>query len=112
MAARMRLPRAAAMLMFVAATAAHAEILPDPTAPPVRAAPEAGEARPAHALTAIKLSRGQKIAVIDGQEVAAGGRYQDARVVRIGENEVVLRRGREVTVLTLYPDIEKKVRRK
>lgn len=89
---------------------APAEVLPDPTAPPASAASESGETRPATALTAIKLSRKQKIAVIDGQEVALGDRYQDARVVRISEGEVVLRRGRELTVLKLYPDLEKKLR--
>lgn len=112
MAARLTLRFATGVLAGLAACAAQADALPDPTAPPARIETEAGESRPNHALTAIKLSRGQKIAVIDGQEVAVGGRYQDGRVVRIGENEVVLRRGRELTVLRLYPDIEKKVHRK
>ena len=102
----------ALVLVGIWAAPALAEVLPDPTARPVTAASEPGETRPANALTAIKLSRKQKIAVIDGQEVMVGGRYQDARVVRINENEVVLRRGREVTVLKLYPDLEKKVRSK
>lgn len=108
MAARMM----ALVLVALWAVQAPAEVLPDPTAPPASVASESGETRPATALTAIKLSRKQKIAVIDGQEVALGGRYQDARVVRISENEVVLRRGRELTVLKLYPDIEKKLRSK
>lgn len=102
----------ALVLIGVWAVPAPAEVLPDPTARPVSAASERGETRPASALTAIRLSRKQKIAVIDGQEVALGGQYRDARVTRISENEVVLRRGREVTVLKLYPDIEKKVRSK
>lgn len=102
----------ALVLLGMWAAPVAADGLPDPTARPVSAASAAGETRPPSALTAIKLSRKQKIAVIDGQEVALGGYYQDARVTRIGENEVVLRRGREVTVLKLYPDVEKKLRRK
>ncbi|MBT9567000.1 MAG: MSHA biogenesis protein MshK [Thiobacillus sp.] len=108
MAARMM----ALILVGLWAGPAAAEVLPDPTALPVRAASGGEEIRPANVLTAIKLSRKQKIAVIDGQEVALGGHYQDARVTRISENEVVLRRGREVTVLKLYPEIEKSVRSK
>jgi hypothetical protein len=33
-------------------------------------------------------------------------------VVRISESEVVLRRGREITVLKLYPHVEKRLRGK
>ena len=91
---------------------ALAEPLSDPTAPPSTVSAEQSEDRPTGALTAIKLSRKQKIAVIDGQEVSVGSRYLDARVVRISENEVVLRRGRETTVLKLYPHVEKKLRSK
>lgn len=105
---------AIAMLGALAAPVAHGSALPDPTAPPARAVatPAASPTEATLALTAIKLSRGQKLAVIDGRELAVGERYQDARIVRIDENQVILRRGRELTVLSLYPDVEKKVRRK
>ncbi len=107
---------AARMMVLVVALGlaqpAAAASLPDPTALPAAPSADGGSEQPAGLLTAIKLSRKQKIAVIDGQEVALGGRYQDARVVRITETEVVLRRGRDTTVLKLYPNIDKQLRRK
>jgi len=99
-------------LAVLLALPAMADSLPDPTALPSTRAAEGGDDQPVGVLTAIKLSRKQKIAVIDGLEVAVGGRYQDARVVRIGESEVVLRRGKEITVLKLYPHVEKTLRGK
>ena len=107
MAARMML---GAMVALMAMPCAWAD-LPDPTAPP--AAPAAAEgASPGISLTAIKRIGKQRFAVIGGQELAVGGRYQDARVVRITESEVVLRRGAELTVLKLYPHVEKRLRGK
>lgn len=107
MAARMMLYAA---IVLLAARVAWAD-LPDPTAPPAAPAAE-GATSPGMSLTAIKRRGTQRFAVIDGQEVAAGGRYQDARVVRITESEVVLRRGADVTVLKLYPHVEKRLRGK
>ena len=104
MAARMML------LVLCGALAAPfaAAALPDPTAPPAASAGEAGS--PAISLTAIKRSGKARVAVIGGQEIAVGGHYQDARVVKISESEVVLRRGGETTVLKLYPQVEKRPR--
>ena len=107
MAARMMLCAAMALLAIPCARAD----LPDPTAPPAAPAAE-GVASPGISLTAIKRSGTQRLAVIGGQEIAVGGRYQDARVVRITESEVVLRRGAELTVLKLYPHVEKRLRGK
>ena len=89
-----------------------AATLPDPTAPPAMADAAAGtQAAAAAPLTAIRAQGRQRLAVIGGQEVAVGGRYQDARVVRIGETEVVLRRGAETMVLKLHPEAEKQPRK-
>lgn len=107
MAARMML---AAVIALLATPCARA-VLPDPTALP--AAPSAEDsASPGISLTAIKRSGKQRLAIIGGQELAVGERYQDARVVRITESEVVLRRGKELTVLKLYPHVEKRLRGK
>ena len=105
MAARMMLCAAIALLALPCARAA----LPDPTALPAAPAAEGG-ASPGISLTAIKRRGKQRLAVIGGQELAVGERYQGARVVRITESEVVLRRGAEVTVLKLYPHVEKRLR--
>ncbi|MBW8365785.1 MAG: hypothetical protein K0M39_14645 [Rhizobium sp.] len=107
MAARMMLCAAIALL---ASPGVWAD-LPDPTAPPAAPAAE-GSASPGISLTAIKRRGTQRLAVIGGQEVAVGERYQGARVVRITESEVVLRRGADVTVLELYPHVEKRLRGK
>ncbi len=104
MVARMIPPVLLALVSFPGYAA-----LPDPTAPPVVAA--ATEARPVPALTAIRSSGTHRIAIIGGQVVKTGGRYQDARVVRIGETEVVLHRGGETTVLKLHPEAETRPRR-
>lgn len=105
MAARMMLCAAIALLALPCARAA----LPDPTALPAAPAAEGG-ASPGISLTAIKRRGKQRLAVIGGQELAVGERYQGARVVRITESEVVLRWGAEVTVLKLYPHVEKRLR--
>ena len=107
MAARMILFAMAALLAPPLAAAS----LPDPTALPAAPATAGADGgRPAVSLTAIKQRGGQRIAIINGREVAVGGRYQDARVVRISESEVVLRQGGETTVLRLYPQVEKRLR--
>lgn len=103
MAARMMLLALGVLL----ATPFAAASLPDPTALP---AATGGAGSPALPLTAIKRSGKNRVAVIGGQEIAVGGRYQDARVVKIGESEVVLRRGGETTVLKLYSQVEKRPR--
>ncbi len=107
MATRMML---CAVIVLLAIPVAWAD-LPDPTAPPVASAAQ-GSASPGMSLTAIKRRGTQRFAIIGGQEVAVGGRYQDARVVRITESEVVLHRGADVTVLKLYPHVEKRLRNK
>lgn len=106
MAARMMLFALAALL----ATPFAAATLPDPTAPPSAPATAGNAGSPGISVTAIKRSGNKRIAVIGGQEVSVGERYQDARVMRISESEVVLRRGGEITVLKLYPQVEKRLR--
>lgn len=107
MAARMMLLALAAW--FAAPLAAAA--LPDPTALPAAPTASRGEGgNSAFVLTAIKRVGTRRIAVMGGQEISVGSRYQDAQVVRISESEVVLRRGGETTVLKLYPQVEKRSR--
>ncbi len=86
--------------------------LPDPTAPPAMPDAAGASSQPALTLAAIKRNGRTRTAVIGGREIPEGGHYQDARVMRIGESEVVLRRGGETTVLRLYPQVEKRLRGK
>lgn len=90
------------------------ENLPDPTRPPdVYSA--AGEgldvaASPVAELQTIVLSSTRKIAVISGQTVALGGKFGDARLIKLSPNEAVLRNENGLLVLKLLPDVEKKMR--
>lgn len=90
---------------------AGAQELRDPTRPPatltaLSSAPSAATAGPQ--LQTILIGRGaggRQLAVIDGETVQLGDTFHGARVARIGDNEVVLARGRERQTLRLYaPD--------
>ena len=88
----------------------HAQTLPDPTRPPPEAlAPAAGDAphmapRSGPQLQSVLIgTSGREVAVIDGQVVRLGEKFDGALLVKVSKNEVVLRRGAEVQVLTLVP---------
>jgi MSHA biogenesis protein MshK len=55
----------------------------------------------------VLISPGRKLAVIDGQTVALGGRLGDATVVAIAPTQVVLQTGATYQTLKLLPGIEK-----
>lgn len=88
-----------------------AESLPDPTRPPagVGAAVEVpGVAAAGPVLQSVLISSGRKSAIISGKTVALGGKYGDARLVRISENDVVLKTGSVTETVRLFPDVEKR----
>jgi len=102
----------AAVLVSVALVslpgAAAAQALQDPTRPAAGAAVSSA-AVPAPAagpqlqtILAARTPGGRHFAVIDGETVHVGERFRGARVTRIGETEVELRRGNERQVLRLY----------
>lgn len=92
---------------------AHAETFADPTRPPAipTTIPGGGEtaATAGPVLQSVLVSPGRRVAIISGQTVKVGDKYGDAVVVEIAEGEVVLRSGRELRRLKLFPDIEKKL---
>ena len=97
--------------LLVLAVAAAAETLTDPTRPPAALMPAltgAQEADAGPALQSVLVSRGRRIAIISGKEVRVNDKFGDARVVRITDTEVVLRSGKEVQTLKLFPDVEKR----
>ena len=104
----LRSARLAAALVLLAAGAAGAQSLPDPTRPPAAATPVAMGPATASAgpqLQSILIARqqgGRHVAVIDGETVRPGDTFHGAKVARIGENEVELVRGGERQVLRLY----------
>jgi MSHA biogenesis protein MshK len=96
---------------WLAAPAALAQGLADPTRPPSASAAQGGpdEAVPGgRQLQSVLLSGGRRIAVIDGSMVPLGGMLGEARVVKITETEVVLKTGEETETLKLFPGVDKK----
>jgi MSHA biogenesis protein MshK len=95
--------------VLFALLAASAENLTDPTRPPAgfgkNQAADAVASVPV--LQSILISPTRKIAIISGKTLKAGDKLGDAQLVTIGENEVVLRTGKQVQVLKLYPSLRK-----
>jgi MSHA biogenesis protein MshK len=111
---RLGAKRASPLALALAACSALAQPLADPMRPPQQAsAPAPGgdkassEAPAVPQLHTILISGTRKLAVIDGATVPLGGRVGDAKVVRIAEAEVTLRRGEELQVLKLHAGVEK-----
>ena len=91
---------------------AQSQGLTDPTRPPasVALAGAASDGEPAAPaapqLQSILVSReagGRRVAVINGETVKQGMKVGDAVVERVGETEVVLRRGKARETLKLFP---------
>jgi MSHA biogenesis protein MshK len=93
---------------------AQSQGLTDPTRPPAAlaaagtgAASDGEPAAPAAPqLQSILVSReagGRRVAVINGELVKPGMKVGDAVVERVGETEVVLRRGKARETLKLFP---------
>jgi MSHA biogenesis protein MshK len=98
--------------LLLAVCSVRAQLVPDPTRPPDALNPALASAGSAqHAgpvLQSVLVSNGRKVAIVDGREVRLNDRFGDARVVKITETEVVLRSGRHVQTLKLFPDVEKR----
>ena len=97
-------------LALAAASAAAA--MTDPTRPPASLAEAPGGAlRAPPVLQSVIIGKGTHAAIIDGERVEIGGRFREARVVQITEEEVVLSEGATTQVLKMFPDVEKKTAR-
>lgn len=103
--------------VLVAGEGLAAEALPDPTRPPASLGPLAPgygeepekEPPPLPVLQSVILSAARKVAIIGGQPVRLGGKFGEARLVRLTPNEAVLRSAEGVQVLKLFPEAEKKI---
>lgn len=88
------------------------ETLPDPTRPPAAILGPQSEAGGVPlggpVLQAIRISQEHKSAIISGERVALGGKFGDARLVRLTSSEAVLDGPEGKTVLRLVPGVEKK----
>ena len=109
MADRLMLMQAvAAAAALLLSTGGSAQMLTDPTRPPLElmSATRAGAA-PRTPLQSILLSSARKGAIINGQFVPLGGAYGKAKLVKITATEVTLKSDQGLEVLQLYPPIEK-----
>jgi MSHA biogenesis protein MshK len=102
---------ALAMPALLWAHVALAQELPDPTRPVlIPAQANAGkESVSGPVLQSILIAPNRRVAIISGQTVALNGKYGDQTLIRMTETEVVLRNGKELQTLKLFPDVEKKM---
>lgn len=89
---------------------AVAEAITDPTRPPLEntigdIAPTSGE-KPV--LQSVLISPLRVEAIINGRTVKVGDKVGDAKIVKISESEVLLREGKDLQVLKLFPNVEKR----
>lgn len=97
-----------------AATAAYAQTLRDPTRPPsfsesAQAGELRGEGRASQGplLQSVIVSRGRKLALIDGRTYTIGDKVGEAKLVVISASEVTLRESGVNKILRLTPDAQK-----
>jgi MSHA biogenesis protein MshK len=97
---------------FGGAVARAEALLVDPTRPPAASATAtqpAGEAPSAGArLQSVLISPARTLAVIDGKSVPLGGRIGGATLVSVSETGVTLRRGAQLEILKLHPNVQRR----
>ncbi|MGH8807222.1 MAG: MSHA biogenesis protein MshK [Noviherbaspirillum sp.] len=99
------------MLFHMVASVVMATDVADPTRPPAifGNAGEGEAANSAPVLQSVIISPGRRLAIINGKTVKVGDKYGDAQVVKITESDAVLRTGKDLQTLKLFPTIEKKI---
>ncbi len=106
-----RLALLAATLLVPAAASAQ-KLTVDPMRPPAGIGAGGADAeRDAGGgirLQTVMISPTQRAAVISGVMVKLGEKFGEAVLVRVSENEVVLKSGSAQQVLKIHPDVEKR----
>lgn len=94
----------AAFCMALACSAQGAPFA-DPTRPPGAVQDVSGELRALGAprLESVLIAPDRRVAVISGQQVTVGSRFDGGQVVRITESEVLIRNARGDQSLKLFP---------
>jgi MSHA biogenesis protein MshK len=100
-------------LALIMPMSAMAQLTTDPTRPPSgygdgEAAAGQPESAGGMTLQSVMISPTHKAAIISGVIVKLGEKYGDAVLIKVAENEVVLRSGDANQVLKLYPGVEKR----
>lgn len=98
----------------LASLPAHAQSLVDPTRPPGEILGDAGHESEASVGTSpaqvVVISSDRRQATINGRTVALGGRYGDATLVRISDEELVLQKADSTEIIRLYSSVNRKMR--
>ncbi len=68
----------------------------------------AGDAGGGLVLQSVMISSTRRAAIINGEMVKLGEKYGDAVLIKVAENEVVLKSGDTTQVLKMYPGVEKR----
>ena len=99
-----------AALLLLLSLPVNAEMLPDPTRPsPGYDALQDHSAEDGPVLQSIMISPGRKSVIISGVKVDLGGKYAEAKLIRVSEGEAVLQRNGVLQTLKLFPGVEKRV---
>lgn len=110
---RVAISELAAVISVTAAfacNAALAQAMTDPTRPPVELTEAASReaASSELVLQSVMITPTLKTAIINGEIVKLGGKFGNAQLMKISENEVVLKSGDQIQVLKMYPSVEKR----
>jgi len=99
----------AALVLSVGVPQGFAQTLSDPTRPPgsIHGGAPAASAPGYSPAQVVIISKDRNQATIDGQVVQLGGRYRNATVVGISEEEIVLRRPDATETIRLYSSIQR-----
>ncbi|MES2048536.1 MAG: hypothetical protein V4447_09055 [Pseudomonadota bacterium] len=88
-----------------------AQSLADPTRPPNMVIEPSTNAEifTGPVLQSVLIAPNRHLAIISGQTVALNGKYGKQTLIKMSETEVVLRNGKELQTLKLFPDFDKKL---
>jgi MSHA biogenesis protein MshK len=96
------------LCLCLAVSLAHSQTLTDPTQPPAAFGQGAAAVITGPMLQSVLIASGRSEAIISGQTVRLGEKFGDAQVIKITDTEVVLRNGKDLQTLRLFPSIEKR----
>lgn len=105
-------PTIAFVLAAAVTGTVSAQALNDPMRPPAAyaEAESGGSEAGGPVLQSVMISPTLKAAIINGEMVKLGGKFGNAKLVKVSESEVVLKSGDETQVLKMYPGVEKRAK--
>jgi MSHA biogenesis protein MshK len=95
-----------ALCLALASAGVAAQVINDPTRPPVSFGPGEPDTGGGIMLQSVLISPTHRAAIINGVLVPVGGKYGGAVLVEVTEKAAVLRSGGTRQVLKLYPGVD------